>query len=181
MKPTEVTLSKLAVLLLATTLIACAIPEEATGKKPQWVTIGSGLFVGPPKVFHGVGIAPSSIKNEALRKATAKNRARARVAEMDETFVAVLLKGYATIHSSVPSPKIFAMHFLEVVKPIDQWVDPSDGTAYALVGVELDEFKDKIMKSPKIRLSAREYVFKNADRVFMDLAEIYAKCFDSQI
>ena len=181
MKATKDILSKLAVLLLASSLISCAIPKEATGKKPQWVTIGSSLFVGPPKVFHGVGIAPSSIKNEALRKGTAKNRARAAVAKMGETFVAVLLKGYATIHSSLPSPKILSLHFLEVVKLVDQWVDPDDGTAYALVGVELDEFKDELMKSTKICSTAREYVFENADRVFMDLAKIHAKCFDSQI
>ena len=181
MKATEVTLSKLAVLVFASSLIACAIPEEATGKKPEWVSLGSGLFVGPPKVFHGVGIAPSSIKNEALRKGTAKNRARAAVAKMGETFVAVLLKGYATIHSSLPSPKILSLHFLEVARLVDQLVDPDDGTAYALVGVELHEFKDEVMKSTKIRSTGREYVFKSADRVFMDLAEIYAKCFDSQI
>jgi hypothetical protein len=175
MAPTKDILPKLAVLLFASSLIACAIPKQATAEKPQWVTRGSGLFVGPPKVFHGIGIAPSSIKNEVLRKATARNRARAAVAEIGETFVAVLLKGYFKIHSSLPSPKILSLHFLEVAKPADQWVDPSNGTAYALVRVELDEFEDEIMKSLEIRPSARVYVFENADRVFMDLAEIYAK------
>ena len=175
MVPTKDILSKLAVLLFFSSLIACSIPKQATAEKPQWVTRGSGLFVGPPKVFHGVGIAPSSIKNQALRKATARNRARTAVAEIGETFVAVLLKGYFTIHSSLPSPKVLSVHFLEVAKSADQWVDPDDGTAHALVRVALDEFKDEIMKGLEIRLSAREYVFENADRVFMELAEIYAK------
>jgi hypothetical protein len=89
----------------------------------------------------------------------------------------VLLKGCATIYSSLPSPKILSLHLLEVAKLADQWVDPDDITAYALVGVELDESRDESMKSREIRLIAREYGFENADRVPMDFAEIYAECF----
>ena len=58
-------------------------------------------------------------------------------------------------------------------------MDPDDITAYALVGVELDEFKDESMKSPEFRLVDREYGFEHAARVFMDFAEIYAECFGS--
>jgi len=86
---------------------------------------------------------------------------------MGETFVAVLLKGDATIYSSPPSPKVASVHFLEVARLVNQWVDPGGGTAHALVGIELNEFKDEIMKSRTIHSTAREYVFKNADRVFM--------------
>jgi len=56
--------------------------------------MGSGAFdVDKGKVFYGVGIA-SGIRNQALLRSTADNGARAEVAKILETYVAVLAKDY---------------------------------------------------------------------------------------
>ena len=67
-------------------LTACGGGEKATGEAPanfqgiqypEWVMKGSGAFGGEEgRVFYGVG-SVSGIKNHALARTTADNRARA--------------------------------------------------------------------------------------------------------
>jgi len=82
------------ILTLGVFLIAgCAsAPEGKIADGPEWVYKGSGAFdVDKGKVFYGVGVA-SGINNKALLISTAQNRARAEVAKVMETYVAVLSK-----------------------------------------------------------------------------------------
>jgi hypothetical protein len=58
---------------------------------PAWVNQGSGAFKDGN--FYGVGIA-SGIKNRALAVDTADSRARAKIAEVFNTYIAKLTKDY---------------------------------------------------------------------------------------
>ena len=57
-------------------LVGCAAKQPAPPAGPAWVNKGSGAFdVDKGKVFYGVGMA-SGIRNRALLRQTADNRAR---------------------------------------------------------------------------------------------------------
>ena len=70
-------------------------PEHLQGVDyPEWVLKGSGAFGGESgRVFYGVG-SVSGIKNHALARTTADNRARAEIAKIFETYSASLMKDY---------------------------------------------------------------------------------------
>src|SRR5688572_13222560 len=63
---------------------------EPSGK-PRWVTRGSVAVAGDKRAFYGVGSA-SGIKEAALLRSTADNRARAELAKLLDTFSASLMK-----------------------------------------------------------------------------------------
>lgn len=120
----------LAALLLLVSVTACPGPEEPEPPKveyPEWVTMGSRLANGDGKrVVYGVGAA-SGIKNVALARATADNRARAEIAKTFE--VEVKIEGDRT--------KTWAAQTLNGVEIVDHWIHPKDGTIYALARVEV--------------------------------------------
>jgi hypothetical protein len=54
---------------------------------PEWVNKGSGAFGGEKRVFYGVGSA-SGIRNHALARTTADNRARAEISKTFQVYSA---------------------------------------------------------------------------------------------
>src|SRR3954454_16648411 len=61
---------------------------------PEWVVKGSRAFGGEAgRIFYGVGQV-NGIKNMALARTTADNRARAEIAKIFETYSASLMKDY---------------------------------------------------------------------------------------
>lgn len=105
-------------------------PEEpeatsAAPERPEWVTKGSSYTDEEGNRF-GVGVA-SGIKNEALARTTASNRARAELAKLDGTASTKVVEGEGT--RSVTTVVTNTQAGVEIVA---QWVDPSTGTVYAL-------------------------------------------------
>ena len=106
---------------LFTLLVACTPkPEQPVAapvvERPAWVNTGSGYVVKDGKrVFIGVGVA-TNIKNKALKKDMASNRARAEISKQFETFTAMVMKDYtatpptrrAKSSTSVPRSKASA-------------------------------------------------------------------------
>jgi hypothetical protein len=123
---------------------------------PAWTYKGSGAFdVDKGKIFYGVGIA-SGIKNRALLFSTSDNRARAEVAKVLETYVASLAKDYmaSTTAGDMSASseeqhveqalKSFSKTTLHGARIIDHWIDPSDGSVFALCEMDLLAFKEAL-------------------------------------
>lgn len=172
----------LAVGLLA--VAACGKDEEAvkpdqgpSSHLPDWVTKGTGAFSGEKgKVFYGVGSA-SGIRNAALRRATADNRARSEIAKVFSTFVTRLDKDYmasttagdmsaSSEEQHVESVgKYFTNMELTGVQIVDHAVDV-DGTEYALAMMDLAAFQGQMEKMKELNAKVRDFVRANAEKAF---------------
>jgi hypothetical protein len=156
-------------------------PKKDTVQYPEWVMKGSGAFGGEQgRVFYGVG-SVSGIKNAALARATADNRARAEIAKIFETYSASLMKDYmaSTTAGDMSASseeqhveqaiKTFSAVTLSGVQVVDHWIHPADGTVYALAQLDLQTFRDNIDKAKELSGAVRDYVRKNAEKAHMDL------------
>ncbi len=177
--------------VLALALVACgekkSEPENLKGiDYPDWVLKGSGAFGGEAgRVFYGVG-SVSGIKNHALARSTADNRARAEIAKIFEVYSASLMKDYmaSTTAGDMSASseeqhveqaiKTFSAQTLSGVQIVDHWFHP-DGTVYALAQLDLEGFKNGLDKMKELSAQVRDYVRKNADKVHMDLEAEEAK------
>lgn len=153
---------------------------------PDWVNKGSGAFGGDKgKVFYGVGIA-SGIRNAAMRRSTSDSRARAEIAKILDTYVAVLNKDYmASTTAGDMSASSEEQHVQQALKTysqmelsgvtiIDHWVD-NDGTEYALAQLDMDQFKTNLDKMKELNAQVRDQVRANADKAFDELSGEEAK------
>jgi hypothetical protein len=153
---------------------------------PEWVMKGSGAFGGEKgRVFYGVG-SVSGIKNHALARTTADNRARAEIAKTFEVYSASLMKDYmASTTAGDMSASSEEQHVEQAIKTfsavtlsgvviVDHWFHP-DGTVYALAQLDLNAFKDNLDKANELNAQVRDYVRKNAEKVHMDLEKEEAK------
>jgi len=163
-------------------------PKHLQGiQYPEWVNKGSGAFGGEAgRVFYGVG-SVSGIKNRALARTTADNRARAEVAKTFEVYSASLMKDYmaSTTAGDMSASseeqhveqaiKTFAATTLSGVQIVDHWEHPVDGTIYALAQLDLESFTDNLTKMKELNNKVRDYVRKNAEKAHMDLEKEEAK------
>jgi len=161
-------------------LSGCAGPAPAPApiaQGPAWVNKGSGAFdTDKGKVFYGVGVS-SGIKNRALAITTADNRARAEIAKILETYVAVLAKDYmaSTTAGDMSASseeqhveqalKTFTKATLHGARIIDHFRDPADGTLFSLCELDLFAFKDAMDKHKELDAKVRDYVRKNAEKM----------------
>ena len=153
-------------------------------KGPKWVWKGSGAFdEDAGKVFYGVGIA-SGIKNRALLRSTADNRARVEVAKVLETYVAALAKDYmasTTAGDMTASSeeqhveqalKSFTKATLHGATIVDHWVDPDDGTMFSLCKLDLAAFKETLDNYRELDGKVRDFVRENAERLHSELRDM---------
>ncbi|UCH20586.1 MAG: LPP20 family lipoprotein [Deltaproteobacteria bacterium] len=166
---------------------ACATPEKTADtaeKGPEWVLKGSGAFdVEGSKVFYGVGAA-SGIKNKALLRKTADNRARAEIAQTLETYVAYLAKDYMASTTAgdmsksseeqhvEQALKTFTKATLHGAQIVDRWQDPADGTYYALCELDMLTFKEALDDYKELDAKVRDYVRENAEKMHDELEEL---------
>ncbi len=175
-------------------LAACGGRKEGDAPKnfegiqyPDWVNKGSGAFGGESgKVFYGVG-SVTGIKNHALARTAADNRARAEIAKIFEVYSASLMKDYmaSTTAGDMSASsegehveqaiKTFSATTLSGVQIVDHWFHPMDGTVYALARLDLQSFTDNLDKMKELNSQVRDYVRKNAERVHSDLEKEEAK------
>ena len=154
---------------------------------PAWVMKGGGAFdVEKGKVFYGVGIA-SGIKNKALLRQTADNRARAEIAKTMETYVATLAKDYMASTTAgdmsksseeqhvETALKTFSKTTLHGATIVDRWMDPSDGSMYSLCELDLFSFKDALDKYKELDKQVQDYVRENAEKLHGEMEELENK------
>ncbi|MBI4714996.1 MAG: LPP20 family lipoprotein [Nitrospirae bacterium] len=166
-------------LLLAGFAAGCAgAKKEGAGKPPAWVLKGSGAFQDAgDKVFYGVG-SVSGVRNRSMADSTADNRARAEIAKVFETYSASLMRDYASSTTAgdfsrsseeqfvEQTVKTFSAATLSGVMVVDRWVDPNDGTVYALARLDLEKFKDSLERAKELNTEVRDYVKRNAEKAF---------------
>jgi len=167
--------------------MGCAAPKPAPPAGPAWVNKGSGAFdVDKGKVFYGVGVA-SGIKNRALLRSTADNRARAEIAKILETYVAVLAKDYmaSTTAGDMKASseeqhveqalKTFSKTTLHGARIIDHWRDPADGSLFSLCELDLFAFKETLKDYKELDAKVRDHVRENAEKMHGQLEEMEQK------
>ena len=151
---------------------------------PAWVNQGSGAFNDGS--FYGVGLA-SGIKNRALAIDTADSRARAKIAEVFDTYSAKLTKDYMASTTAgdmrdsseeqhvSDSLKSFTKMNLSGVSIVDHWRDPSDGSMFSLAKLDVAGVKASLDKAKELDAKVRDFVRANADKAFEELAAEEAK------
>ena len=161
--------------------IALMIGLAACGGPPKWVKQGSGAFnEKDSKAFYGVG-SIVGMPNEPLAWTAAENRGRAEIAKTFETYTGSLMKDYAASTTAgnftknvdeqhvEQAIKTVAIATLSGVRPIERYKDEKTGTYYVLVKLNLDEMKDKLEKAKELNAQVRDFVRKNADKLFEQL------------
>ncbi|MBI5629486.1 MAG: LPP20 family lipoprotein [Elusimicrobia bacterium] len=176
-----------AALALAAGCATRHVPGPIAEKGPEWVNKGNGAFKdGGQGAFYGVGIA-QGIRNRALAVTASDDRARAEIAKIMETYIAVLTKDYmasttagdmskSSEEQHVSSTlKSFAKVTLRGAMIIDHWKDPSDGTLFALCKLDLAAVKRTLEESKELDNKMRDFVRANAEKAFDELSAEEAK------
>ena len=158
--------------------IALMIGLAACGGPPKWVKQGSGAFnEKDSKGFYGVG-SVVGVRNEPLAWDTAENRARAEIAKTFETYTGYLMRDYAasttagdftknTEEQNVERAiKTVTTTTLSGVRPIERYKDDKTGTYYVLAKLNLEEMKNNLEQAKELNAEVRDYVRKNADKLF---------------
>jgi len=148
---------------------------------PRWVNRGSGAYDGKfGKCFYGVGVL-AGVKNPGLSRQAVDNRARGEIAKMFDLYVAAMMKDYqrsttagdfknsAEEQDIVSAQKTITEVTLRGVEVRDHWVDPQDGTKYALAILDLNGIMKGLEDAKQLNTKVRDYVRANARRAFNDL------------
>jgi len=159
-------------------LLVLVIGLAACGGPPTWVKKGSGAYNDKSdKSFYGVG-SVVGVRNEPLAWDTAENRARAEIAKTFETYTAYLMRDYAASTTAGDfsrnseeqnverAIKTFSAVTLNGVRPIDRYKDDKTGTYYVLTKLSLEDMKNNLDQAKELNSQVRDYVRKNADRLF---------------
>lgn len=149
--------------------------------EPNWVKRGSGAMTEDGKqIFYGVGMV-SGIRNRAMARTTAENRARAELGKIFSTYSASLMRDYmaSTTAGEMDASaeeqhveqaiKTFSQVTLSGVMIVDHWADPSDGTEFALARLDLESFAGALDQMKNLDAKTRDYVRANAKKAFDSL------------
>lgn len=150
----------------------------ACGGPPKWVEKGSGVMnEKDSKAFYGVG-SVVGVRNEPLAWDTAENRGRAEIAKTFETYTGYLMRDYAasttagdftrnTEEQNVERAiKTVTTATLSGVRPIDRYKDEKTNTYYVLTKLSLEDMKNNLEQAKELNAQVREFVRKNADKLF---------------
>jgi hypothetical protein len=177
----------LSILMVSASIIisgcsSAPVAPTASKGEPDWVNKGSGAFDTPKgKVFYGVGVA-QGIKNIALLRSTADDRARVEIVKTIKIHIARLKKDYqaSTTGGADMSLSTEEQHTWEAIESyaemelngaeiIDRWRDTSEGVQYALAKLDLTAFKDTLDKAKELNSKVRDFVKDNANKAFEEL------------
>ena len=118
------------------------------------------------------------VRNEPLAWDTAENRSRAEIAKTFETYTAYLMRDYAASTTAGDfsrnseeqnierAVKTFSAVTLNGVKPMDRYKDEKSGTYYVLTKLSLEDMKNNLEQAKELNSQVRDFVRKNADRLF---------------
>jgi hypothetical protein len=148
---------------------------------PKWVNRGSGAYEGEyGKCFYGVGLL-TGVQNPALARQAVDNRARGEIAKMFDLYIAAMLKDYqrsttagdfqasAEEQDIVSAQKTVTEVTLRGVEVRDHWVDPKNGTEYALAILDVNGIMKSLDEAKELNTRIRDYVRTNARRAFEDM------------
>ncbi len=174
----------LCVMVVGVFLVAGCASTKKVVMGPDWIWKGGGAFdIEKGQVFYGVGSA-SGIKNKALMRDTADNRARKDIALTLEAYVAHLAKDYmASTTAGDMSATAEEQHVEEALKTftkatlhgaviVDRWFDEGDNTMYSLCELDILAFKDTLDNYKELDSKVRDYVRQNAEKLHKELKDL---------
>lgn len=174
-------LLKILIILLVSGLLA------SCGGPPTWVKKGSGsLNKEGADAIYGMG-SIVGVHNEPLAWEAAENRARAELAKSFQTYTAYLMQDYAastnagdfsktTEEQNVERGiKTFTAVTLNGIRPIDRYKDEDTGSYYVLTKLSFKEMQATLQQAQELNAEVRDFVRKNAQRVFQRLEKEEAK------
>ena len=145
---------------------------------PEWVSRGSGAFMDElDKVFYAVGSA-SGIRNMALLRTAADNRARAEMAKVFQYYSASIMSDYmASTLADDPTVTSEQQHVDQSIKTIAKvtlsgviivthWKDKKSGELFSLARVDLEAFKGNLDRVQNLDQRVKDYVSSNSDRLY---------------
>ncbi len=144
---------------------------------PEWVH--KGTRVGKGEIV-GVGAA-SGIKNPELLRVTASNRGRNEIAKILEVYSASLMKDYQeSVSAGQPGVssesqmvtnaiKTFSAQLLEGTEVQGYWLDPTNGTQFALVVLNFERQKEIASAKADMPGSMKDWVAENGPKVLAEL------------
>ena len=106
------------------------------------------------------------------------NRSRAEIAKTFEAYTAYLMRDYAASTTAGDfsrnseeqnierAVKTFSAVTLNGVKPMDRYKDEKSGTYYVLTKLSLEDMKNNLEQAKELNSQVRDFVRKNADRLF---------------
>jgi len=171
---------KMAVILLAVVLIACAGSKQVVkAPRPDWVD-------GVPfaaDVIQGVGMAPK-MKNEAAQRARAEHQARLALARTMRTRVAGLIRDWVNENQDYFTNAGESLSYFESVSEeltqatlvgsqvVRFWLDPDTKTLYALAVIsKTDAIESLIEKMKKLSNEQTRIIQERAEEAFKRLEE----------
>ncbi len=149
-------------------------------RAPAWVTRGSGVSASEKNVLYAVGSA-SGISNRGLLRKAAAQRARAEMQQMLDVFRGSLLRDYGATTSigdpSAPSDEQLvrqavtrlSREALNGVQVAEYWIEPSDGTMYALSRLDLTGFFEQIATLRELSAGVKDRLRQSAERAWAEL------------
>ncbi|GAB4303188.1 MAG: hypothetical protein Kow0090_18780 [Myxococcota bacterium] len=161
---------------------ATVIANELDGA-PDWVVKGCSAYWGDKKERKICGVGSmGGTRNASLARTTAISRGRTEIARSLEVTVKGMVKDYAATTTGGEEFGIAAadeQHVVDVTKQItdmtlagtqmiDSWISGS-GTFYALVVLDVEQFKDTVNKMKNLSNAVREHIVKNAEKAFDEL------------
>lgn len=164
--------------------IVLILALAACGGAPKWVAQGSGAMNSKgDKAFYGVGSINGIHQDESLAWDAAENRARAEIAKNFQTYTAYLMRDYGAATNANDftksseeqnverAIKTFSAVTLSGVRPVERYRDKDTGTYYVLAKLDLADVKNKLTESKELNAEVRDFVRKNADRLFDKLEQ----------
>lgn len=139
------------------------------------MTRGSGAFPSDKRSFYGVGLA-NGIKNPALLRTTADNRARAELGKVFETFSASLMKDYMNSSGEQnveQAVKTFSASTINGAEIVDRYLN-SEGVQYSLCRIDLEKAKVVVAEIGGSG-AFKSHMKNNMDKVYDDLQGMMKK------
>ena len=147
---------------------------------PEWVTRSTDYCRSQGKPGLCARGEVQGIKNYALARTTAENRARVNVQKVLEAYAAQLSKDYmASITAGDMSEsdeqqmvevanKVFTAGEQYGVQIIDFWEHPN-GTLFALAHLDLDGLQDSVQKMKELGEEVKKHIRENSAKLFSKL------------
>ncbi|MCK5689538.1 LPP20 family lipoprotein, partial [Myxococcota bacterium] len=146
-----------------------ALHQKAADGTPAWVNRGSITLKSDDgrRLFFGIGVA-AGIRNPAMLRTTADNRARAELGKLFSTYSASLMKDYANsggeqhIEQAI---KTFSGQTLQGVEVVDRYI-AADGSLYALAQLDLQKAREAIAKAKELGVFKSYAADESLERIF---------------
>jgi hypothetical protein len=142
--------------------------RTGTQSYPDWIKVGSCATQAPATPgWVGLGEV-RGIRNVALARSTANNRARAELVRLFEAYETQLLRGYAPLKGEdlTPTLKLLTASTLLGIQIVEHWFHPDDGSVYALARLDLAHFTQHAAQLRELDAPLRAYLAQQSEPIF---------------